>query len=66
MGASLQGRAVYHPSCSLARKLGVKDETTYAAEKMWDWSCLPLLNRIPAADLAARSRSKWPRYPARW
>ena len=26
VGASLQGRAVYHPSCSLARKLGVKDE----------------------------------------
>ena len=26
VGASLQGRAVYHPSCSLARKLRVKDE----------------------------------------
>jgi L-lactate dehydrogenase complex protein LldE len=25
-GASLQGRAVYHPSCSLTRKLGVKEE----------------------------------------
>ena len=26
VGASLQGRAVYHPSCSLTRKLGVKEE----------------------------------------
>ena len=25
---------MYHPSCSLARKLGVKDEPLYAAEKM--------------------------------
>ena len=26
VGASLQGRAVYQPSCSLTRKLGVKEE----------------------------------------
>ncbi|QIW16663.1 hypothetical protein A4G20_10155 [Pasteurellaceae bacterium RH1A] len=26
VGASLHGKAVYHPSCSLFRKLGVKDE----------------------------------------
>lgn len=26
VGASLKGKAVYHPSCSLFRKMGVKEE----------------------------------------
>lgn len=39
VGASLQGRAVYHPSCSLARKLGVKDEPLTLLKMCVDWSC---------------------------
>lgn len=31
----VKGRAVYHPSCSLARKLGGEGRTTYAAENAW-------------------------------
>ncbi|MGY5957222.1 L-lactate dehydrogenase complex protein LldE [Kosakonia sp. BK9b] len=39
VGASLAGKAVYHPSCSLSRKLGVKEEP------------LTLLNHVKGLEL---------------
>ena len=34
VGAHLEGRAVYHPSCSLSRKLGVKEEPVKLLKKV--------------------------------
>lgn len=46
VGARLQGRAVYHPSCSLFRKMGIREEP------------LILLNHIQGLELVPLSHSE--------
>jgi len=41
LGARLPGKAVYHPSCSLFRKLGVRDEPIMLLRKVRDLELLP-------------------------
>lgn len=41
LGARLPGKAVYHPSCSLFRKLGVRDEPIMLLGKVRDLELLP-------------------------
>ena len=41
VGARLSGRAVYHPSCSLFRKLGVRDEPMMLLREVRDLEIIP-------------------------
>lgn len=41
LGARLPGKAVYHPSCSLFRKLGVRNEPIMLLRKVQDLELLP-------------------------
>ena len=45
VGASLPGRAVYHPSCSLFRKLGVKEEPIKLLQNVKGLELLPIKNQ---------------------
>ncbi|OOF42886.1 MULTISPECIES: (Fe-S)-binding protein [Rodentibacter] len=45
VGASLPGRAVYHPSCSLFRKLGIVNEPLALLEKVKGLELLPIKNQ---------------------
>ncbi len=66
MGARLQGKAVYHPSCSLFRKMGVKEEPLALLHHVQGWSCFRSATRKPAAASAGRFPSKWRKFPAKW
>ena len=52
VGANLQGRAVYHPSCSLTRKLGVKEEPLTLLKNVRGLELLTFADQIPVAALA--------------
>lgn len=45
VGAKLNGRAVYHPSCSLFRKLGIKDEPIQLLQHVQGLVLLPIHNQ---------------------
>lgn len=45
VGAKLEGKAVYHPSCSLFRKLGVKDEPIELLKHVQGLELLPINNQ---------------------
>lgn len=45
VGASLTGRAVYHPSCSLSRKLGVKEEPLILLKNVKGLELIPFRNQ---------------------
>ncbi|MCD1125048.1 (Fe-S)-binding protein [Jinshanibacter sp. LJY008] len=45
VGARLPGKAVYHPSCSLFRKLGVKDEPIALLNNVEGLELLPIVNQ---------------------
>lgn len=45
LGARLPGRAVYHPSCSLIRKLGVKEEPLKLLANVEGLEMLPIKNQ---------------------
>ncbi|MGL5029877.1 MAG: (Fe-S)-binding protein [Aeromonas sp.] len=45
VGARLPGKAVYHPSCSLFRKLGVKDEPIALLNNVEGLELLPIANQ---------------------
>ncbi|MDG3087749.1 (Fe-S)-binding protein [Vibrio hannami] len=45
LGAKLCGRAVYHPSCSLIRKLGVREEPLALLDKVEGLEMLPIANQ---------------------
>lgn len=45
MGATLKGKAVYHPSCSLFRKLGVKKEPLLLLQNVNELELLPIANQ---------------------
>ena len=45
VGAHLPGRAVYHPSCSLFRKLGVKEEPIKLLQNVKGLELLPIKNQ---------------------
>ena len=66
IGAHLPGRAVYHPSCSLFRKLGIVDEPITLLNTLKVWNCYPFTINKLVADLVARSRSKWQKFPVKW
>ncbi len=66
VGAYLPGKAVYHPSCSLFRKLGIKDEPIALLQHVKGLELLPIKTKKLAVVLVAHSRSKWQKFPARW
>ncbi|EIJ71174.1 MULTISPECIES: (Fe-S)-binding protein [Pasteurellaceae] len=45
VGAYLPGKAVYHPSCSLFRKLGIKDEPIALLQNVKGLELLPIKNQ---------------------
>ena len=45
VGARLKGRAVYHPSCSLIRKLGVREEPLRLLANVEDLEMVPIKNQ---------------------
>lgn len=45
VGAKLEGNAVYHPSCSLFRKLGVKEEPVKLLQNVEGLNLLPIHNQ---------------------
>lgn len=45
VGASLPGKAVYHPSCSLSRKLGIVSEPVTLLENVAGLELLPIANQ---------------------
>lgn len=45
VGATLSGKAVYHPSCSLFRKLGIKDEPITLLNNVNGLELLPIANQ---------------------
>ncbi|WP_375753573.1 (Fe-S)-binding protein [Vibrio sp. HN007] len=45
LGAKLNGRAVYHPSCSLIRKLGVREEPLALLDNVEGLEMLPIANQ---------------------
>lgn len=45
VGARLEGKAVYHPSCSLFRKLGVKDEPITLLKNVQGLELLPIADQ---------------------
>ena len=45
VGAKLNGKAVYHPSCSLFRKLGVQDEPVALLQQVEGLELLPIQNQ---------------------
>lgn len=45
VGARLTGKAVYHPSCSLFRKLGIKDEPLTLLQNVQGLELLPISNQ---------------------
>lgn len=45
VGAYLPGKAVYHPSCSLFRKLGIVDEPITLLQKVKGLQLLPIKNQ---------------------
>lgn len=45
VGAKLNGKAVYHPSCSLFRKLGVVDEPVKLLQQVQGLELLPIQNQ---------------------
>ncbi|WP_009875552.1 (Fe-S)-binding protein [Actinobacillus pleuropneumoniae] len=45
VGASLTGKAVYHPSCSLSRKLGIVDEPLTLLKNVKGLELLPIHNQ---------------------
>lgn len=45
VGAYLPGKAVYHPSCSLFRKLGIKDEPITLLQNVKGLELLPIKNQ---------------------
>lgn len=45
VGAKLTGKAVYHPSCSLFRKLGIKDEPVTLLQNVEGLELLPIHNQ---------------------
>lgn len=66
VGARLQGRAVYHPSCSLIRKLGVREEPLALLAAVEGLEMVPIKTKKPAAVLAAHSPLRWLRFLVKW
>lgn len=46
VGAKLVGKAVYHPSCSLFRKLGIQDEPMKLLQHVTGLELLPIQNQL--------------------
>lgn len=66
VGASLKGKAVYHPSCSLFRKMGVKEEPLTLLRHVKGLELLPFDNMETCCGFGGTFSVKWLKFQVKW